>query len=88
MASEFAPIRPVHRSWRGRPVPEDGDDAKRARKRSSEEEAEPDGARDGAGLNPDDRSEDAADGPSDRPAGSRARGNGDGAAGRNVDEYA
>ena len=40
MASEFDPIRPVHPSWRGRPVPERGDESKRSRRWPNEDEDE------------------------------------------------
>lgn len=53
MANEFDPIRPVHPSWRGRPVPERGDDAKRPRRWPGEREDAPEESTDDSGSRPD-----------------------------------
>ncbi len=74
MAAEFDPVRPVHPTWPGRRVPEEGDERKRQRRgpgTSQEDEPSNEGADDGQSPARDDR-----------------RGGGTGGTGRHVDDYA
>lgn len=87
MASEFDPIRPVHPSWRGRPVPERGDESKRPRHWPGEREDASDDATDASGARPD-----AEQSEPDETAPERSReppaDGAEGESGRNVDDYA
>lgn len=87
MASEFDPIRPVHPSWRGRPVPERGDESKRHRRWPGEREDASDEATEDSGARPDaDPSE------TDQTAPERSReppaDGTEGESGHHVDDYA
>ena len=75
MVAELDPVRPVHPTWPGRRVPEEGDEPKRHRRREADED-------------PDRSDEHGGGEDSGEQAGGRPASPGPDGIGHHVDEYA